>query len=136
MVGPGAADPEVEVPAGGELTGMQRLSDSVWELTITPPRPLRRDEEHDLEIVAGAAEVLPYAVRSSVRPCSHFRIRSTSGIRVPPTSSSWPGCPGGVLDDDFAGGSPVPIVDGSVERDFLVPVPGLAYGLRWRLAES
>lgn len=94
MVGPGAADPEVEVPAGGELTGMQRLSDSVWELTITPPRPLRRDEEHDLEIVAGAAEVLPYAVRSSVRPCSHFRIRSTSGIRVPPTSSSWPGCPG------------------------------------------
>ncbi|WP_425307966.1 hypothetical protein AADG42_04160 [Ammonicoccus fulvus] len=139
MVGPGAAEPEVEVPTGGTLARMERLSDSVWELSITPPRALRRDEEHDLEVVvrvAGAAEVLPYAVLSSVRPCSRFRIRVDIGDSGATDFFELAGLPWGVLGDDFAGGTPVPVVDGSVERDFVGPVPGLAYGLRWRLADS
>lgn len=134
--GAGLADPVIEVPVGGTLTRTQRVSDSIWELGITPPRPLRRDDEHELEVivrVAGPHGVLPYAVLSAVRPCRHFRIRVDVGDSGATDFFELSGIPAVALSDPFSGGVPVPIEHGRVEREFLDPTPGLAYGLRWRL---
>ncbi len=131
---PDEEDVEVEITAGGTLTGVERLTASSWRYTVELDRELQAGETHDYAVevtIPGRQYLRPYLVMVPLRPTRSF----TATLRVGDPAviaRAWrlDGFLPAVLDDLPEEASAIDVTETIVER-FTGLEEGRGYGVRW-----
>lgn len=130
---------EVEALSGCTLTEVRRTAESVWQLRLALPRPLKMGEEHDLALVVRVGNghpLPPHAVLAPSRACAAFDVTVETGDSGAHDFVRLDGVPLVVLGDEHPSGTPVEVVDGTAHCAFTDLTPGMAYGLVWSRSED
>ncbi len=132
---------EIDVFHGGRLTRMQMESAERYGFRLQLPKPLRRDESHQIGLRARVRPdrtMSPHYVCVPRNRCVEFDLRVRFNVDSPP-DKVWRlnNTFSRDIDDPAPAGDLLPLDGaGEIHTRFHELTPGLAYGIRWQASQA